>query len=496
MSQPQSASVETVPDPKRWLALIVIGVAQLMVVLDATIVNVALPNIMGHLDIAPQDGQWVVTAYALPFGALLLLGGRIADYVGRKKILLIALAGFAAASALGGLAVNGGMLFAARGLQGAFAAMLAPAALSLLTVTFTDVKERAKAFAVFGAIAGGGAAIGLLLGGVLTEYAGWEWCLLVNIPIAVAAIFFAIPILKESKTTDTGHYDIPGAVLASLGLAALVWGFTRPAEHGWGSAQTIIWLAVAAVLLVAFILVELRSSSPLLPMRILTNRNRAGAYLVGLLVGAGLFAIFLFLTYYLQGVKSYTPIETGLAFLPFSAGIIIGAGVGSALILKLGPKIIVTAGLVLGIIGLLGLSTLDFESTYAGTILPSQFAVAVGMGFIFMSTTNIALVGINDNDAGVASAMVNTTQQIGGSLGTALLSTFAATATISFALANPPVDGTDGAIATAVAAAKIHGWGVAFIWASVFFALAAVASIAMITAKKADLPTEVVHAGV
>lgn len=496
MSQPKSAAVQAGPDPKRWLALIVVGVAQLMVVLDATIVNVALPTAMRDLGIAQADGQWVVTAYALPFGALLLLGGRIADYVGRKKILLIALGGFAAASALGGLAVNGAMLFAARGLQGVFAAMLAPAALSLLTVTFTETKERAKAFAVFGAIAGGGAAVGLLLGGLLTQGPGWEWCLLVNIPIAVATIFFAIPILKESKTTDTGHYDVPGAVLASLGLAALVWGFTRPAAHGWGSAQTIIWLGVAAVLLIAFVLVERRSTSPLLPMRILTNRNRGGAYLVGILVGAGLFAVFLFLTYYLQDVKEFSPIKTGLAFLPFSAGVIVGAGAGSALILKLGPKVIVTAGLALGIVGLLGLSTLDFESTYAGTILPSQVAIAVGMGFIFMSTTNIALVGISDNDAGVASAMVNTTQQIGGSLGTALLSTFAATAAATFATSHPPVDGTDSAIASATAAAAVHGYGVAFVWAAVFFGLAAIASITMITAKKSDLPTEVVHAGV
>ena len=471
-------------DPKRWLALAVIGISQLMVVLDATIVNIALPQAQLALGISDADRQWMVTAYALPFGALLLLGGRIADYVGRKKILIISLSGFALASAIGGAAQVGWMLFGARALQGGFAAMLAPAALSLVTVTFHDEKDRAKAFAVFGAIAGGGAALGLLLGGVLTEYASWRWCLFVNIPIAICAVLAAIPVLKESKVEGGTHYDIPGAILATAGLGALVWACTQPAEHGWGSLSTLGWMAVSVVLLIGFVLVELRSTSPLLPMRILENRNRAGAYIVGLLVGAGLFAVFLFLTYYLQGILGYTPIQAGFAFLPFSVGVVLGAGVGSQLTIKIGPRIVVPAGLLLGLSGLLWLSQITVDTQYLSTILPAQLLISVGMGFIFMSTTNLALVGVNHDDAGVASAVVNTTQQIGGSVGTALLNTIAATAAASFLLSNPPSAPTPEAIGAAQAAAAVDGFGTAFMWAAVIFGIATVASLVLINAGK------------
>ena len=480
-------------DPKRWLALGVIAISQLMVILDATIVNIALPQAQAALDISDANRQWMVTAYALPFGALLLLGGRIADYVGRKKILIIALSGFAIASAVGGAAQVGWQLFIARAFQGAFAAMLAPAALSLVTVTFHAAKERAKAFAVFGAISGGGAAIGLLLGGVLTEYASWRWCLFVNIPIAVLAVILAVPVLRESKVEGGTHYDIPGAVLATAGLGALVWACTQPAEHGWGSINTLGWMAVAVVLLAAFVLVELRSSSPLLPMRIVENRNRAGAYVVGLLVGAGLFAVFLFLTYYMQGVLLYTPIQAGFAFLPFSFGIVIGAGIGSQLTIRVGPRFVVPAGLFLARIGMFWLSRLNLDTTYFGTILWAQLLIAVGMGFIFMSTTNVALVGVNHDDAGVASAVVQTSQQIGGSIGTALLNTIAATATVSFLVANPPAGATPEAVGAAVAASNVHGFGVAFMWSSIIFAIAIVASLILITAGKdqvADLEAQ------
>ena len=480
-------------DPKRWLALGVIAISQLMVILDATIVNIALPQAQAALGISTADRQWIVTAYALPFGALLLLGGRIADYVGRKRILIIALSGFALASAVGGTAQVGWQLFIARAFQGAFAAMLAPAALSLVTVTFSAAKERAKAFAVFGAIAGGGAAVGLLLGGVLTEYASWRWCLFVNIPIAVIAVLLAIPVLRESKVEGGTHYDIPGAVLATAGLGALVWACTQPAEHGWGSPNTLVWLGVSVVLLIGFVLVELRSTAPLLPLRIVENRNRAGAYVVGLLVGAGLFAVFLFLTYYMQGVLMYTPIQAGVAFLPFSVGIIIGAGIGSQLTIRIGPRIVVPAGLLLALLGMLWLSRLSLETTYLGTILPAQLLIAVGMGFIFMSTTNLALVGVNHDDAGVASAVVNTTQQIGGSVGTALLNTIAATTTAAFLLANPPLAQTPEAVGAAMAAANVHGFGVAFMWSAIIFGIAIVASLILINAGKdqvADLVAE------
>ncbi len=483
-------------DPKRWLALMVIGIAQLMVVLDATIVNIALPDAATALHISAENRQWMVTAYALPFGALLLLGGRIADYLGRKRVLMISLLGFAAASALGGAAQTGWMLFAARALQGVFAAMLAPAALSLLTVTFRDAKERAKAFAVFGAIAGGGAAVGLLLGGLLTEYASWRWCLLVNIPIAIVAFFGATVVLKESKNEARGtHYDVPGAILVTAGLALLVWGFTRAAnpDLGWTAAQTLVSLGAAVVLLAAFVWRESVSPAPLLPLRILQDRNRAGAYVVGLLVGAGLFAVFLFLTYFLQIVQHYSPIRAGVAFLPFSAGIIVGAGIGSQLVLKIGPRLVVPIGLVMGLLGLLWLSRLNLASTYTGTILPAITVMSVGMGFIFMSTTNVALVGVSKDDAGVASAMVNTTQQVGGSLGTALLSTFALTATTSYIAGHAAeLQAAPSAAAKAAigAAAQVHGYSVAFIVSACFFALATVASLLLINAGKNVVPAE------
>ncbi len=483
-------------DPKRWFALAVIGISQLMVILDATIVNIALPQAQAALAISDANRQWMVTAYALPFGALLLLGGRIADYVGRKKILIIALSGFALASAVGGAAQVGWQLFIARALQGAFAAMLAPAALSLITVTFSAAKERAKAFAVFGAIAGGGAAIGLLAGGVLTEYASWRWCLFVNIPVAVLAVFLAVPVLRESKVEGGTHYDIPGALLATAGLGALVWACTQPAEHGWGSINTLGWMGVSILLLIGFVVVESRSTSPLLPLRIVENRNRAGAYVVGLLVGAGLFAIFLFLTYYMQGILRYTPIQAGFAFLPFSVGIVIGAGIGSQLTLRIGPRYVVPAGLAMALAGMLWLSRLSLETTYFGTILPAQLVIAVGMGFIFMSTTNVALVGVDHDDAGVASAVVNTTQQIGGSIGTALLNTIAATATASFLVSNPPLAQSEEAIGGAMAAAQVHGFGIAFTWSAVIFGLALVASLALINAGKDEVAdTAAVPAG-
>ena len=482
-------------DPKRWLALGVIALSQLMVILDATIVNIALPQAQAALGISDADRQWMVTAYALPFGALLLLGGRIADYVGRKRILIISLSGFALASALGGAAQVGWQLFIARALQGAFAAMLAPAALSLVTVTFSAAKERAKAFAVFGAISGGGAAVGLLLGGVLTEYASWRWCLFVNIPVAIIAVVLAIPVLKESKVEGGTHYDIPGAVLATAGLGALVWACTQPAEHGWGSINTLGWFAASVVLLIGFVVVEARSTSPLLPLRIVENRNRAGAYVVGLLVGAGLFAVFLFLTYYMQGVLQYTPIQAGVGFLPFSAGIIIGAGIGSQLTIKVGPRFVVPAGLAMALVGMLWLSRISLETTYFGTILPATLVIAIGMGFIFMSTTNVALVGVNHDDAGVASAVVSTTQQIGGSIGTALLNTIAATATAAFLVSNPPTGQTPQEMGAAVAASQVHGFGVAFTWSAIIFSMAIVASLILINAGKDDVADLVAQPG-
>ncbi len=498
-------------DPKRWWALGVIGLSQLMVILDATIVNIALPHATEALHIAPNDRQWLVTAYALPFGALLLLGGRIADWVGRKRMLMIALTGFALASAVGGAAQSAWMLFAARALQGVFGAIMAPAALALVTVTFIEAKERAKAFAVFGAVAGGGSAIGLLLGGILTSYVNWRWCLFVNIIIAVLSLIGAFPLLRESKAPAGKHYDVTGALLATLGLAGIVWGFTRAPEHGWSSIQTWGWLLAGVVLLAVFVALESRSSSPLLPLRILENRNRAGSYLVGLFVGTGLFGVFLFLTYYIQGTLGFSPVKAGVAFLPFSVGIVIGAGVGSQLVLRVGPRVVIPAGLVLGIIGLTWLATIKPDSTYWGHIFPSEMIISVGMGFIFMSTTNVALVGITPADAGVASAMVNTAQQIGGSLGTALLSTVSANAYTAYIQAHVPSGVTYGPLQaqqlsgliqgkaptdpSAIqlvrsgvwTSANVHSYSAAFWWAAALFGVAAIISLVFVNAGKDDV---------
>ncbi len=494
-----SPSTETVAagavakDPRRWIALAVIASSQLMVILDASIVTIALPSAQRDLGISDADRQWVVTAYTLAFGGLLLLGGRIADYAGRKRALLIGLGGFAFASALGGLAGSAELLFAARALQGAFAALLAPAALSLITVTFTEPRERAKAFSVFGGIAGGGAAIGLVLGGVLTEYASWRWCLGVNVPIAILVILFAIPIVKESKAQGSTKYDIPGAVLSTLGLVSLVYGFTQAAKPdvGWGAASTIGFLVAAGVLLVAFVLWERRTTNPLLPLRIALDRNRGGSYLVFLLVGAGLFAMFLFLTFYLQIVLQYSPLRASAALLPFSAGIIVGAGLMSQLMPKLGPKPLMVTGLALATIGMLWLTQIDADTSYATHVLPSQLVMSLGMAAVFVPASSTALIGIDPHDAGVASALLNTTQQIGGSLGTALLNTLYAWAVTSYLVAHAGL-----APQVAQVEALIHGYRVAFFWGAVFIALALVVAVVLINAKKDDIPADATAAAV
>src|SRR5256714_14494031 len=420
----------TPPDSRRWLALAVIRIAQLMVVLAATVVNTALPSAEHALHITDANRQWIVTAYTLTFGGLLLLGGRIADYFGAKRAFLIGLLGFAAASALGGAAVNAGTLFAARALQGVFGALLAPAALALLTVTFTEPKERARAFGVFGAISGGGAAIGLISGGLLTQYATWRWCLLVNIPIALIAFAAAVPLVRESRAHGNTRYDVPGAILATGGLTALVYGFTKAATEAdhWGSTVTITWLAVSAVLLIAFLWWESRTSNPLLPLRALLARNGGVSSIVSILPGAGMLGMFLFMTYYLQQTMHYSALKSGVASLPFSGGIVVAAGIAAQLLPRVGPRVRMSIGGVLTTGAMVWLTGLDLNSSYVTDILPAFIAMSVGMGLIVVPLSSTSLSGVSDHDAGVASAMVNTTQQVGGSLGTALLNTIFTTA--------------------------------------------------------------------
>jgi EmrB/QacA subfamily drug resistance transporter len=479
------------PDPRRWLALVVIAIAQLMVVLDATIVNIAMPSAQEALNITQADRQWIVTAYTLAFGGLLLLGGRIADYAGRKRVLLIGLAGFALASALGGVAQNGAMLFAARALQGVFGALLAPAALSLITVTFTEVKERAKAFGVFGAISGGGAALGLILGGLLTQYLDWRWCLLVNIPVAAIAIFLAIPIVRESKAEGNTKYDIPGAVLSTGGLVALVYAFTKAADDGWGSGVTLSLFGVAAVLLIAFVVVETRSSHPLLPMRVILHRNRGGSYLTSVTLGAGMMGMFLFMTYYFQGTLHYSPLKSGVAYLPFSVGIILTAGIGSSLLPKIGPRVMMTVGALLATAGMVWLTQLKADSSYLTLILPALFVMSVGMACCFVPLGNTALSGVSNHDAGVASAMINTSQQVGGSLGVALLNTVFTTAVANYI--------TDHGAPTPqiLADSQIRGYNVAFTVSAVLLAVSAVITFVAIRRDKntAAAPGGAVHIG-
>ena len=479
MTAPEPTQTRTTPDPLRWKALVVIAIAQLMVVLDASIVNIALPSIQVDLGISDADRQWVVTAYTLAFGGLLLLGGRIADYAGRKRMLMVGLIGFAIASAFGGLSTSAWMLYTARGLQGLFAALLAPAALSLISVTFTESRERARAFAVYGALAGGGAAIGLVMGGILTEYASWHWTLLVNVPIAIAAVFLAIPYVRESRATGETKYDIPGAVTATLGLVSLVYGITQAESQGWNGTSTLVFMALGVVLLAVFMVIETRTSHPLLPVKILLNRNRGGAYLASFFVGVGLFAMFLFLSFYFQGVLNYTPLQSGLLFLPFSAGVIISAGLSSQLLPRFGPRYVTGVGFVLAVIGMGLLIRITPTSGYSTDILPSMIILSFGMGLIFVPLSATALYAVGDHDAGVASAVLNTSQQIGGSIGVAFLNTVAASTTAAFIIDNNlPGPSPDALVA---------GFSTGFIWGTGILAFAGILWISLVTMTKKDM---------
>ncbi|MEU0391961.1 MFS transporter [Streptomyces sp. NPDC006208] len=424
----------SLPDANRWKALVFIALAQLMVVLDATIVNIALPTAQQDLGISDANRQWVITAYALAFGGLLLFGGRIADLWGRKRTFVVGLFGFAAASALGGAANGEAMMLGARALQGVFGALLAPAALSLLAVMFTDAKERAKAFGIYGAIAGGGGAVGLILGGFLTEYLNWRWTFFVNIPFAIVAAVGAYFVIREPEgARNRSSLDIPGVVLSTLGLVALVYGFTRAESAGWSDSLTVGMFIASVVLLAAFVVTEAKVKAPLLPLRVLTERNRGGVYLsLGLAIIA-MFGLFLFLTFYLQVVKGYSPVKTGFAFLPMIAGMITGSTqIGARLMTRVAPRLLMGPGFVVAAVGMLMLTQLEIDSSYAGLILPAQLLLGLGMGTAFMPAMSLSTHGVNPADAGVASAMVNTSQQVGGAIGTALLNTIAASATTAY----------------------------------------------------------------
>jgi EmrB/QacA subfamily drug resistance transporter len=461
MSAPPERNVvhAEVADPRRWFALVVIAIAQLMVVLDSSIVNIALPHAARALSIAPKNYQWAVTAYLLTFGGFLLLGGRVGDYLGRKKAFQIGLLGFALASLLGGFAVNQAMLFGARGLQGIFGALLTPAALSLISVTFTDSKERAKAFGVYGALSGVGAAIGLIAGGLLTQYLNWRWCLFVNTPMALIAFTLSIPNVRESKVEVRTKYDVPGALTVTAGMLAIVYGVSQASTDGWGSRTPLTFMCGGGFLLVVFFLIEQRVSSPLLPMRLLTNRYRAAAYLSQLLLAFGLYGMFLFMTFYFQTVHGYSAVKSGLCFLPFSLGVIISATTASQLLPKFGPRPLATVGSFMGSLGLLGLSMLHPESSYALHVMPCLLMMSLGMGGVFVSLSSTALFNIEPRDTGAASAVLSTTQQIGGSFGTAIQNTIAVSGAASFLIVNAHGERPTVQLAHA---ALVHGFGQAF----------------------------------
>src|SRR6202167_383913 len=421
------------PDPRRWLILAVVALAQLMVVLDATIVNIALPSAQQALHFSNIERQWVVTGYALAFGSLLLLGGRLTDLIGRKKTFIVGLIGFAAASAVGGAADSFGMLVAARACQGAFGALLAPAALSLLTTTFEGTKDRGKAFGVFGAIAGAGGAVGLLLGGLLTQYLDWRWCLYVNLVFAAIACAGAIVLLRRQQASRRARLDLPGLVAEVGGMFGIVYGFSNAASDGWHALATWGFLAAGAVMLTACCYIETRPRQPLLPLRIVLDRNRAAAYLSILITGAGMFGIFLFLTYYLQETLGFSPVMAGLAFLPMAGAIIVGANLANIVLLpRVGPKLLVAPGMLAAAAGLAWLTRIGVHSGYAADVLPPLLLAAIGLRLVLSPSMNTGTARVAQSDAGVASAMVTPGQQVGGSIGTSLLNTVAASAAASY----------------------------------------------------------------
>jgi EmrB/QacA subfamily drug resistance transporter len=455
---PERAGAPRTVEPNRWAVLALLGIAQLMVVLDATIVTIAIPSAQKDLGFSTESRQWIVTAYALAFGSLLLLGGKLGDLFGRKWTLITGLVGFSIASAIGGLAQSFTVLVVARTLQGCFGALLAPSALGLLTVTFEGSPDRPTAFGIFGAIAGGGASIGLILGGALTQILSWRWCLYVNLVIAVPTTIVAMRLLINHAAPKRDPIDIPGVLTSALGLFALVYGFSNAETHGWTATATIVALVASPVLLTAFVLIERRVAHPLLPLHIIWHRTRGGAYTTIALTGAGIFAVFLFLTYFFQAQLGLSPLTSGLAFLPLTIVLVVtSTTVQTRVIERTGVKPLVLLGMTLGALGMFLLTRLTPDSTYAAHVVPSLIILGLGMGCIFAPAFSTATLGVEGSEAGIASAMVNTSQQIGGSVGTSLLSTIFATAVTSYATTHAPSAGLADA-------AAVHGYTTAFWW--------------------------------
>jgi EmrB/QacA subfamily drug resistance transporter len=460
---------------------VLVCLAQFMVILDATIVNVALPSIQDDLQFSAADLQWVINSYTLVFGGFLLLGGRAADLVGRRRLFIAGVLVFSAASLLNGLSTSSGMLVAARGLQGLGGALVSPAALAIITTTFAEGPERTKALGVWGAIAAGGGAFGLLLGGILTSTLSWEWIFFVNVPVGLAAAALAWRFIPESLAAQRpSSFDFAGAVSVTAGLIVLVYAIVQAEEYGWGSGRTLGLAAIALLLLAAFVIIERRSQAPLVRLGIFKVRSLLGANLVLLVVAGGLFANFFFSSIYVQRILGYTPLEAGLAFLPVTVGIVAGSGLSQVLVRKIGVRETTMGGMALAAVGLFLLSQAEVGGTYLGTLLPGLLLMSIGMGLTFVPVTLIATTNVSAEDAGLASGLFNTSQQIGGALGLAVLATLAAdkTASVLGDLGRPPAPPDQ-------AAALVEGFQVAFAGAAILMLVGVVLLGALV--RRADV---------
>lgn len=462
---------------RRWLALVLLCMAQFVVVLDASIVNVALPSIGEGLNFSQENLAWVVNAYVLTFGGFLLLGGRMADLLGRRRVFMSGLALVAVASLAAGFASSEGQLIAARAAQGLGAAIISPAALSIVTTLFTDGAERNKALGVWGAVAGSGGAAGVLLGGVLTDGLGWEWVLWVNVPVAIVVAALTPRLIPESRSESaTRHFDAAGAVTVTAGLSVLVYALVDAVDAGWGSTQTIGLLALSATLIAAFVAIELRSRAPLMPFRIFRLRTLTGANVVGLLVGASLFSAFFFISLYMQQVLGYSAIEAGLSYLPLTAAIMASAGIGSNLVTRIGFKPVLASGMVLIAIGLLWFSQVSVGGGFTTDILGPSLFMAVGLGFAFVTSTIAAVSGVEERESGLASGLINTSQQVGGALGLAVLATIANTRT-------DDVMASGGGDPSQLTNALTEGFQAAFVGGALIAALGFVLTLVLIRSR-------------
>jgi EmrB/QacA subfamily drug resistance transporter len=467
---------ETMADPKRWKALAVLGVAYLMVVLDVSIVNVALPSIQLDLGFTTEDLQWVVSGYALTFGGFLLLGGRVGDLLGRRTLFMVGLGLFLVTSLLAGLSTSSEMLIVARLLQGAAGAILSPSVFSIVTVTFAEGAERNKALGILGGIAGSGAAIGVLLGGVLTEYVGWQWIFFVNIPIAAVTLALVPRYVRESRADGLRrHFDSFGAVTVTASLMLLVFGLTQANRVGWGSAQTIGVFIASAVLMAVFLANETRSQSPLVPLGIFRRRTLTGANLVGFGLGTMIFGMFFLLSLYMQQVLGYSALKTGFGYLSVALTVVVAAAVSQAFVTRLGVKPVLVIGMALLGVGLVYFTQVSVGGSYVGDLLPGFLIIGVGMGFSFVPISIAALAGVQGPEAGLASGLINTSQQIGGALGLALLTTVATTHTSS------ALDS-----GTARPEALTEGFSLGF-WVAAGFALVALVTT-LVVLRQEDLP--------